>query len=176
MKGRRARLPVMCALLTVALASCGYHVAGTTDVLPKNVKTIAVPAFGNITTRYKISDLLAAAITREFISRTRYRIVSDPDQADAVLSGSVVNFVSYPTIFDSKTGRAAGIQAIVTMQLTLRDRATNAVLFDRPHMESRQNYEISVDPRAYFDESEVGMDRLSRDVARSVVSAVLENF
>jgi len=62
------------------------------------------------------------------------------------------------------------------MQLSLRDRATNAVLFDRPHMEFRQNYEISVDPQAYFDESEVGMDRLSRDVARSVVSAVLANF
>jgi outer membrane lipopolysaccharide assembly protein LptE/RlpB len=176
MKGRRPLLALPFCLLTIVSASCGYHVAGTTDVLPKNVKTIAIPAFGNITTRYKISDLLAAAITREFISRTRYQIVSDPDQADAVLTGSVVNFVSYPTIFDSKTGRAAGIQAIVTMQVTLRDRATNAVLFDRPHMESRQNYEISVDPRAYFDESEVGMDRLSRDVARSVVSAVLENF
>ncbi len=176
MKGRRPRLVQAFSLLLIALTSCGYHVAGTTDVLPKNVKTIAIPAFGNITTRYKISDLLAAAVTREFISRTRYQIVSDPDQADAVLTGSVVNFVSYPTIFDSKTGRAAGIQAIVMMQLTLRDRASNAVLFDRPHMEFRQNYEISVDPRAYFDESEVGMDRLSRDVARSVVSAVLENF
>jgi len=176
MKGRRPLLYLALFLLPFALASCGYHVAGTTDVLPKNVKTIAIPAFGNITTRYKISDLLSAAITREFISRTRYQIVADPDQADAVLTGSVVNFVSYPTVFDSKTGRAAGIQAIVTMQLTLRDRGTNAVLFDRPHMESRQNYEISVDPRAYFDESEVGMDRLSRDVARAVVSAVLENF
>jgi len=176
MKGRRPLLPVASCAFLLTLASCGYHVAETTDVLPKNVKTIAIPTFGNITTRYKISDLLAAAITREFISRTRYQIVSDPDQADAVLTGSVVNFVSYPTVFDSKTGRAAGIQAIVTMQVTLRDRATNAVLFDRPHMESRQNYEISVDPRAYFDESEVGMDRLSRDVARSVVSAVLENF
>ncbi len=176
MKGSRPRLVLAFSLLLIALTSCGYHVAGTTDVLPKNVKTIAIPAFGNITTRYKISDLLAAAVTREFISRTRYQIVSDPDQADAVLTGSVVNFVSYPTIFDSKTGRAAGIQAIVMMQLTLRDRASNAVLFDRPHMEFRQNYEISVDPRAYFDESEVGMDRLSRDVARSVVSAVLENF
>ena len=173
MTGRR---PLAFCFFLFVLASCGYHVAGTTDVLPKNVKTIAIPAFGNITTRYKISDLLAAAITREFISRTRYQIVSDPGQADAVLTGSVVNFVSYPTVFDSKTGRAAGIQAIVMMQLTLRNRATNAVLFDRPHMEFRQNYEISVDPRAYFDESEVGMDRLSRDVARSVVSAVLENF
>jgi hypothetical protein len=176
MKGRCPFLPLAFYLLPLALTSCGYHVAGTTDVLPKNVKTIAVPAFGNITTRYKISDLLAAAITREFISRTRYQVVSDPGQADAVLSGSVVNFISYPTIFDSKTGRAAGVQAIVMMQLSLRDRATNAVLFDRPHMEFRQNYEISVDPQAYFDESEVGMDRLSRDVARSVVSAVLANF
>jgi outer membrane lipopolysaccharide assembly protein LptE/RlpB len=176
MKGPRPLLSLAFCLLPLALTSCGYHVAGTTDVLPKNVKTIAVSAFGNITTRYKISDLLAAAITREFISRTRYQIVSDPDQADAVLSGSVVNFISYPTIFDSKTGRAAGVQAIVMLQLSLRDRATNAVLFDRPHMEFRQNYEISVDPRAYFDESEVGMDRLSRDVARSVVSAVLANF
>src|SRR6266849_6159970 len=129
MKGRRLLLALPFCLFTIMLASCGYHVASTTDVLPKNVKTIAIPAFGNITTRYKISDLLAAAITREFISRTRYQIVSDPDQADAVLTGSVVNFVSYPTIFDSKTGRAAGIQAIVTMQVTLRDRATNAVLF-----------------------------------------------
>jgi len=176
MKGRRPLLPVVFCLLPFALTCCGYHVAGTTDVLPKNVKTIAVPAFGNITTRYKISDLLAAAITREFISRTRYQVVSDPNQADAVLSGSVVNFISYPTIFDSKTGRAAGVQAIVMMQLSLRDRATNALLFDRPHMEFRQNYEISVDPQAYFDESEVGMDRLSRDVARSVVSSVLANF
>ena len=176
MRGRRPLLPVVFCFLPFAWTCCGYHVAGTTDVLPKNVKTIAVPAFGNITTRYKISDLLAAAITREFISRTRYQVVSDPNQADAVLSGSVVNFISYPTIFDSKTGRAAGVQAIVIMHLSLRDRATSAVLFDRPHMEFRQNYEISVDPRAYFDESEVGMDRLSRDVARSVVSAVLDNF
>jgi len=176
MKGRCPFLHLALCLIPFALTCCGYHVAGTTNVLPKNVKSIAVPAFGNITTRYKISDLLAAAITREFISRTRYQVVSDPGQADAVLSGSVVNFISYPTIFDSKTGRAAGVQAIVMMQLSLRDRATNAVLFDRPHMEFRQNYEISVDPQAYFDESEVGMDRLSRDVARSVVSAVLANF
>ena len=172
----RRLLPFVSCLLPFAFACCGYHVAGTTDVLPKNVKTIAIPAFGNVTTRYKISELLAAAITREFISRTRYQIVADPNAADAVLTGTVVNFFAYPTTFDPKTGRAAGVQAIVMMQVTLRDRVSSAVLFDRPHMEFRQNYEISIDPKAYFDESEVAMDRLSHDVARSVVSAVLENF
>ena len=68
------------------------------------------------------------------------------------------------------------MQVIFWLQIALRERATNKVLWERPHMEFRQNYEISVDPKAYFDESDVALDRLSRDVARTVVSAVLENF
>ena len=164
---------------SLVMASCGYHVAGgagKADLVPKNVKTIAIPAFNNATTRYKLSDFLPEAITREFISRTRYQIVNDPNQADAVLQGTVVNVFVYPTVFDPKTNRAAGVQAIVQMRITLRDRATNAIIFNRPNMESRQNYEISVNPTAYFDESDVAMQRLSRDVARTVVSAILDNF
>lgn len=172
----RLLVPFAGCVLGLGLVSCGYHVAGAVSVLPKNVKTIAIPAFGNATNGYRISEVITAAVAREFISRTRYKIVADPDNADAVLSGSVVNSFAYPTTFDPQTGRAAGVQVVVFLALTLRDRATNAVLFDRPHMEFRQTYEISVNPAAYFDESNVAMDRMSRDVARTVVSAVLENF
>ena len=64
----------------------------------------------------------------------------------------------------------------VILQVTLTDRSNNATLFSRPNLEARERYEISVDPRAYFEESDVAMERLSRDVARQVVSAILENF
>jgi len=158
------------------LGGCGYHRGGTADLLPKKIKTIAIPAFGNVTVRYNLAERLPADITREFISRTRYRVVADPREADAVLTGAIVNFASYPTIFDPVSGRATGVQAVVTVQLTLTERATGAVLFSRPGQEFRERYEISVDPRAYFDESTAALERLSRDVARSVVSAVLENF
>ena len=67
------------------------------------------------------------------------------------------------------------MQAIVTLQLLLTDK-TGKVLFNRPGMEFRERYEISVDPTTYFDESGTAMERLARDVARSVVSAILENF
>ena len=43
-------------------------------------------------------------------------------------------------------------------------------------MEFRQRYEISVDQRAYFDESDVAMQRLTADVARALVSSMLEAF
>lgn len=163
------------ALLAISFGGCGYHVAGTTNALPKNITTIAVPAFGNVSTQYKVSDLLAGAMTRELISRTRYRVTSNPDGADAVLSGAVVNFVSYPTIVDNNSQRNTAVQVILTVSVTLRDKA-GVVLFSRPNFEIHERYEISIDPRNYFDESEPAMLRLSQDVARSVVSAVLEKF
>lgn len=155
---------------------CGYHVAGRAALMPKHIKTIAVPEWGNVTRRYKLSEGVTAALAREFISRTPYRIVADPGQADAVLTGAVINFFSYPTIFDPKSGRASAVEVIVVLQVKLTDRSDNKTLLDRPNFEVRERYEISIDAAAYFDESDLAMQRLSRDVARSVVSAVLENF
>ncbi len=43
-------------------------------------------------------------------------------------------------------------------------------------MEVRERYEIAIDPRAYFEESDTAIERMSREVARSIVSAVLEKF
>ena len=164
-------------LLAILLqAACGYHVSGRADLLPKHIQSIAVPAFENATVRYKLSDRLAGAIARELISRTRYRIVSDVNEADAVLTGGVVAYNSYPTILDPSAGRASGAQLSVIMHITLRERATGAVLFSRPSMEVRERYEISVDQRAYFEESDAALERLSRQVARDVVSAILEAF
>lgn len=171
-----SRLVPIAAALAAATASCGYHVAGHADLMPKTIKTIAIPAFGNVTTRYKLSRLLPADITREFLSRTRYVIVADPNQADAVLTAAVINFAVYPTVSDPASGRATAAQAVVTLQLTLTNRATGAVLYSRPSAEFRERYEISIDPKAYFDESGPAMERLSRDVARNVVSAILEGF
>ena len=164
------------AAFLILACSCGYHVGGRADLLPKTVHTIAIPAFTNITTRYKLTDRLPEAISREFIGRTRYRVVSDPDSADAILRGSVVSYASYPTIFDPITGRAAGVELHVTLQVSLIERATGKVLFTRPGFEVRERYEISVDASQYFEESDTALNRVSRQVARQVVTAILENF
>ena len=162
------------ALAIGAFSSCGYHVTGTTNLLPKTVQTIAIPAFSNITTGYKVTDLLSEAVTREFISRTKYHIIADPAQADATLTGAISQIFTFPTVYDPVTFRAANVEVHVNLRVRLLDRSGKA-LFDRP-MEVRERYEVSVDPKVYFDESDVAMRRLSRDVAKTVVSAILENF
>lgn len=162
--------------LSFLLAGCGYHVGGRADLLPKDVHTVAIEPFGNATVRANLARLIPAALAREFNSRTRYPVVADPAQADAVLTGSILRFDNSPIIADPKTGRATGALIVVVLQVTLTERRTGKVLFSRNNYEFRQRYEIATDPQAYFDESGTAIERLSRDVARGVVSAVLENF
>lgn len=169
-------LRILALLSLILLSGCGYHIAGHSDLLPAKLQTIAIPAFRNLTNRYKLSDRLPGAISREFLSRTRYRIVADENDADAVLRGAITNFQSFPVVSDQNTGRATVVQVIVTLQMTLVDRHTGAVLYNRPSFEARQRYEISIDPNTYFEESDMALDRLSRDMARATVSAILEAF
>ncbi|MBL8222820.1 MAG: LptE family protein [Bryobacterales bacterium] len=164
------------AAAVAPLAGCGYHVSGRADLLPKTLKTIAIPAFANNTTRFRLSDRLAGAVTREFLSRTRYMVVPDQNTADAVLRGSVLNLLAFPATFDTATGRAAGVQVSVYLQIQLLERETGKMLYTNPSMEVRERYEISIDPLAYFEESEVALDRLSKQVAGNIVSAILEAF
>ncbi len=140
-------------LLVLGVASCGYHTAGHSSLLPDTIHTIAIPAFGNVSNRYKLTDQLPEAVKREFIARTKYKFVSDPDKADAVLHGAVGTYTSYPTLFDQITGRAAAVQVNVTLQVSLVERATGKVLFTRPAFQVHEQYQISEDPGQYFDES-----------------------
>ncbi|MCX6610266.1 MAG: LPS assembly lipoprotein LptE [Acidobacteria bacterium] len=156
--------------------SCGYRVAGKADLMPKEIHSIGIPPFTNPTTRYRLTERLPVAITREFLARTKYQILPDATGADAVLQGSISMVMAYPTVFDPTSGRAAGVQVQTILAVTLTQAITKKVLYNNPSLDFRQRYEISTDPQAYFDESTSAFERLSRDVASSVVTAILENF
>ena len=162
--------------LAVTLSSCGYHVAGHTNLLPATLHSVCIPAFTNATMHYKLTDHLPEALSREFIARTKYRIVSDCGAADASVLGSVNNYLYFPTVTDPTTGRASAVDTRVYLTVTMTERATHKVLFTRSNMEVRERYEISVDPRAYFDESDAALDRVAKTVAQQLVTAILENF
>lgn len=166
----------MALTFAAILTSCGYHTAGHADLMPKNIRTIAIPAFTNATTRYKLTDRLPEAIAREFITRTRYRVIPEVGAADAILRGSIINYFAYPTVFDPETGRASAVEFRAILQISLLDRVSGKVLFSRPSMEIRERYQISVTADTFFEESDPALERAGQQTARQVVSAILENF
>jgi hypothetical protein len=101
-------------------------------------------------------------------------VVADPKNADAVLEGVIAGYYAAPTVYDPATGRSSGVIVSIWLTMTLRERATNKVLWTRYRMEVRERYEITADQRSYIDESDAALERMSRSVAQQVVSSILE--
>ena len=175
----RDRGTVRCALLLTLLAlasGCGYRVAGRANTLPPSVKTIAVPAFENRTSTYRIEQRLTSAVVRELLVNTRYHVVSNPADGDAVLYGVVTGIGGGAVIYDQSTGRATTMLVTVTMQARLEDRRTGNVLYRNNNFVFREPYEISEDIPSFFEESGPAMDRMSRDFARRLVAEMRESY
>ena len=182
----------ICLSLAVFQSACGYHVGGTASQLPPGLKVIAVPAIKNDTPRYRIEQRMTEAVVHEFIARTKYRIVSSEDSADAVLRGEITRSEAIPVVFDTTpattpnstaipsvhttTARATTMLVSVHLKVSLEDRETKKVLYKNDNYLFREPYEISTNPSKFFDEQAPALERMSRDFASRLVSDVLENF
>jgi len=175
--GRRMKScpTLLAALVALTLSGCGYHVSGKGDLMPKDVHTIYVAPFDNMTSHYRLTDAIPEAISRELMARTRYQLVKRPEDADAVLKGAVISFGSFAIMTDSNTGRAVALQVSARIQVTLTGRASK-VLYTHPAWEFHQRYQLSTNATTYFDESGAAELRMSQDIAGAVVSGILENF
>lgn len=181
----------------LALCGCGYHVAGHSDAMPKSVHVIAVPAMENKTTTFRIEQKLTAATIHEFLAKTSYKIVSDPNGGDAVLTGKVISLEVVPLLFQSQSTAAPGgttsstlAQAtamMVTMrcEVTLKERETDKVLYHTDSFVFRNEYQLATSGtgagtqsqvETFFQEGEPALDRMAQDFAQRLVAAVTENF
>ena len=173
---RRPSLALALAAFLLSFTGCGYHVAGRASRLPAEWKEIAVPAFKNETMRYRIEQRLTAAVIREFISRTKYRIVQDQAGADAVLHGEVLSIETAPVIFDSTTGQVTTQLVTLHVRVQLIDNRTQKPVYHNNDMVFRDEYQISSDVQSFFEEQNPAVDRMARAFASQLVSNVLENF
>ena len=181
----------LCIFALMTLSACGYHVGGAASLLPSGVKVIAVPALTNDTPRYRIEQRMTEAVVHEFIARTKYRVVSSEESADAVLHGEITRFEAIPAVFDTTSttnnstipvtenttsARATTMLVSVHMKVSLEERETKRVLYKNDDYLFREPYEISTDPAKFFDEQGPALERMSRDFASRLVADVLENF
>lgn len=170
------RLTAALSVLILGTVGCGYKTGGHATTLPESVHTIAIPAFINQSKTYRVEQVLTAAVVREFVSRTHYRIVNrESADADATLHGTVVATQLTPVAYDSATGRAASAIIVVNMKVSLVD-SHGRILFENPSYSFQEQYQISRDINSFFEEESPAVDRLSQDFARTLVSNILEAF
>ena len=163
-------------LACVALISCGYHVAGRASHLPANWHTVAVPAFVNRTPTYRIEQRVTNAVVAEFLARTKYRLVPSANDADAVLNGEITDIQVTPLLFDAATGHVTTMLVTMRLKVSLVDEQTKKPVYANDNFIFRDEYQVSGDVNRFFQEESPALDRMSRDFASDLVSAVLEGF
>jgi hypothetical protein len=165
------------AVLALLTGGCGYRVAGrAASGLPPQVRIIAVPAFKNDTLQFKIEQKLTAAVIHEFLTRTSYRVQSNPEGSDAIVEGSVTSITSGTIVFDPQSSRTTKVLITVGVRVGVLDTKTGKPIYAPVTLSFREPYEVSTDPSTYFAEDSPALDRLSQDVASSLVSTIIQNF
>jgi outer membrane lipopolysaccharide assembly protein LptE/RlpB len=174
--GRRAAGLFAVLIVATLIAGCGYHVAGRASQLPSDWKTIAVPAFKNDTTQYRIEQRFTEAVIREFISRTKYRVIQDEAAADGVLHGEILTVETSPMLFNSTTGQVTTMLVTVRAKVQLLDNHSKNPVYHNDEMVFRDEYQISSDVQSFFEEKSPALERMAHDFAAKLVSNVLDNF
>jgi len=171
-----ARVKLRLALLaTVLAAGCGYHLAGKGSTLPPHVRRISVPLFENRTEQPEIAQRLTEQVTNEMIGRGVQVASSGAESADALLRGTVNGYTSVPVGIGSD-GRATRYEIVVQVAAELRDLHDESVLWKDEHFLFRRQYDVDPNETTSIDRSIVAIEEVSRDLARSMLAAILEGF
>ncbi len=173
---RCASLAAVTALLLITTA-CGYHTTGNNAPrLPSDIHTIYVPGILNSTQTYRIGQTFTEALIKELRERTNYRIITSNDgTANAVLTGTITSVYIAPLTFDSATGRVSTSLVAVTMNAKLAQN-DGTVLWNNPNFLYREQYQESVDPASFFEESGPAVQRMANSFSKQLVADILEAF
>jgi lipopolysaccharide assembly LptE-like protein len=179
------RAPRSLTLIVVAAAAasnCGYALAGRGSFLPTDIKVVGIPLLENGTNFPRIEQAFTDKIRKEFIDRARrYEIVPVASGADAVLSGAITSITNIPVgLTDQQL--ASRYAFTVTMRVQFTDRRNSQVLWSNDALTFRSEYDLrtrgnaQVEGAVLLEQEGPTVDRLATDLARSVVSAILEAF
>ncbi|MFM9904403.1 MAG: LPS assembly lipoprotein LptE [Pyrinomonadaceae bacterium] len=168
-------------MISVVVVSSGFtecYRPVTNSGLPKNVRTIAVPAFQFEPKglRYKIESRFTDAVTREIIRRGNgLKVQSSRTGADAVLEGTIRDFGFSGVLLDSQ-GRARVYEVTIVTAVTIRDLKENKILYDNQNFVFRDSFEFTSDPRSFFNEEDPAVERMARAFAEAAVSAFVNGI
>ena len=150
----------------------------TNSGLPKNVRTVAVPAFQLEAKgmRYRVESRFAEAVSREIIRRGNgLKVQGSKAGADAVIEGTIRDFTFSGVLLD-RQGRARVYEVTIVGAVTVRDLRDNKILFDNQNFIFRDSFEFSEDPRSFFNEEDPAVERMARAFGESVVSAIVNGI
>jgi outer membrane lipopolysaccharide assembly protein LptE/RlpB len=174
----RSKLPLWIsglALAAMVTAGCGYRLRGTGGFLPPHIKTMSIPMFKNLTTRYQLDLKLTQAVIDEVVARSKVEVVTDNRRTDASLTGEIQTFNVTPIGFTPGQSTADRFNIYLVARIVVRDNIQKKTIFANPSFVYQEEYEVPEGSDFESQESEA-LDRIAQKFARQLVVTILEGF
>ena len=168
-------------ILALMSSGCGYSLAGRGSFLPDYIRVVGIPPLVNNSTFFQVEQILTEKIRTEFIGRGRYRVVPGAEGADAVVTGAVTAINVQPVGFTEQQ-LASRYVFTLTMRVEFTDVRTSKVLWTNQSLAFREEYELTtrsntaLEGATFLSQERNSFDRIADDVARTVVTAIVEAF
>ena len=121
---------IICALVLFS-AGCGENPGYTnTSLYPENIGTVYVEMFDNQSFRRGVEFELTDALVKRIEAHTPYKIVTDRDKADSIISGRLTSVNESTLTAERQIGRALEKSVELKAVVTWKNLRTGEILID----------------------------------------------
>ena len=173
---RTKRLFVLLCVVLVC-GGCGYRVRSSVGKMPEGIESLGIPTFRNLTSQYRIEQIISSAVLKEFSLRTKIPVNSRSTGVDSVLVGEIVKISSTPVTFGTQRigSQTYGATFMISVQISAKlvRSKDSAVLWQNDSFLYREPYVLNANVPDFFSEENPALERLAGDFAASLASIVL---
>jgi outer membrane lipopolysaccharide assembly protein LptE/RlpB len=166
---------LLISIAVVLTAGCGYSLKGKGSFLPDHIRTIALSDFENLTTQFELEKVIAEKMQEELLSRGSYKLVGSADEADASLTGIIIDYRTTPKSLDAE-GRATSYSIKLIVSVKFTDLINKKVLFEDPNYSVTEEYQLTSSDEDFLDQEEFAIEEAVKTLAEALVGAILEGF
>lgn len=127
------------AVLLTGLSGCGLGGYSNTWPYPEQIRSVYVEMFDNSGFRRGYEYILTDAVCKRIEAQTPYKIISDRDQADSILSGTLTAGNTVLTV-DRNTGRPLEQESLIRVTFTWKNLRTGQVLVNNETVAASESY------------------------------------
>ena len=173
MNGLRSRVTSYAVLFSLLVISgCAAPYTPAPQVLPQNIRKVAVENFKNSTVYYGMEDKLTTAISNEFLRDGRLAVVN-PDQADGILRGVITRYVLEPLTYD-ENHVVKEYKLWLLVDVSLIDRLKNEVIWQEKNLEGNYRFFTANIPGGLTEEA--AREIIWGKMARNILKRTVEGF
>ena len=122
-------------------AGCSEGTGYTRESLfPSGIRSLCLQMFDNRTFRRDVEYDLSAALAKRIESDTPYKIVSDPDRADSVMSGQILTLTESVVTVERETGYAMEKEMQITAVVNWKDLRSGELLLNSQTVTAAATY------------------------------------